>query len=88
MTTQLSGMGEICTYVRRSETTVLGWIRDLGFPAKKLSGKMWESDKELIDKWRLRQLEATDTDPMETPPPAAKGIRRKPGNPKQQGARQ
>ena len=74
-------MGEICTYVRRSETTVLGWIRDLKFPARKLSGKMWESDKELIDKWRLRQLEATDADPMETPPPA-KGIRRKPGNPK------
>ena len=53
---KLSGMKAICTYINRSEATVLGWIRDLGFPAKKLGG-IWESTTDLADKWHLEQLE-------------------------------
>ena len=54
--TQLSGMKEICVYVRRSEATVLDWIRHLGLPAKKLNGGIWESDTNLIDEWRVKQI--------------------------------
>ena len=53
----LQGMKEICAYVNRSETTVLSWIRNLEFPASKLNGGIWESDKEAIDKWRKEQIE-------------------------------
>lgn len=47
----LSGMNEICQYVRRSPDTVLNWIRAYDFPAQKIGG-VWESDKDLIDQWR------------------------------------
>ncbi len=53
--TALSGMRAICDYVNRSEPTVLSWIRELGFPAKKISG-IWESDRRLIDEWRRAQV--------------------------------
>lgn len=52
----LSGMKEITAFVGRSEATVLEWVRKYGFPAKKISGQ-WESDRTLIEKWRLRQIE-------------------------------
>ncbi len=55
--TALSGMKEITAFVGRSEATVLDWVRKYGFPAKKISGQ-WESDRTLIEKWRLRQIEA------------------------------
>lgn len=48
---QLSGMKQICEYIRRSECTVLSLVRTEGFPAKKIGG-IWESDTELIDEWR------------------------------------
>ena len=51
----LSGMAEICGYVRRSDATVLSWIRNRKFPAQKLGG-IWESDKALIDEWRKVQI--------------------------------
>ena len=51
----LSGMAEICEYVRRSDATVLSWIRSRKFPARKLGG-VWESDKTLIDEWRRLQI--------------------------------
>ncbi len=49
--TALSGMRAICDYVNRSEPTVLSWIREMDFPAKKIGG-IWESDRRLIDEWR------------------------------------
>ena len=51
----LTGMAEIAAYVRRSEATVLNWIRTLDFPARKIGG-MWESDTELADQWRIKQV--------------------------------
>ena len=52
----LVGMKEICDYARRSESTVLCWIRDMEFPAKKISG-IWESNTMLVDKWKIMQIE-------------------------------
>lgn len=60
----LKGMLEISNYARRSESTILQWIRDLGFPAKKITCGVWESDTDLIDRWRLQQFE-NDIPPME-----------------------
>ena len=51
----LTGMAEIAAYMRRSEATVLTWIRTLDFPARKIGG-MWESDTELADQWRIKQV--------------------------------
>jgi len=51
----LSGMKDICKYMGRSESTMLNIIRDLDFPAKKICG-IWESDTELADKWRVKQI--------------------------------
>jgi len=53
----LQGMAEICAYVNRSQATVLRWIRELGFPAVKIAGGTWESDKDLVDAWRRKQIE-------------------------------
>lgn len=51
----LSGMKAICGYMNRSESTVLILIRDCDFPARKILGS-WESDTELVDKWRQQQI--------------------------------
>ena len=51
----LTGMKEICIYLRRSEATILGWIRAEGLPATKLGGQ-WESDSSLIDQWRIDRI--------------------------------
>ena len=51
LSTALSGMNEICQYVRRSPATVLNWIRTRDFPAKKIGG-VWESDRVLVDEWK------------------------------------
>ena len=54
----LKGMREICEYARRTESTIIGWARDQGFPAKKLPGsQIWESDTDLIDEWRRGKLQ-------------------------------
>jgi len=55
---QLSGMLEICKYYPRSESTILKLIREMDFPAKKITEGIWESDTELIDKWRLEKIQA------------------------------
>ena len=47
----LKGMQEIAEYARRSESTIMIWIRDMGFPATKVTGS-WMSDTDLIDDWR------------------------------------
>lgn len=49
----LPGMKSIAQYCNRSESTILLWIRTIGFPATKFSGS-WESDTELIDEWRKK----------------------------------
>ena len=48
-------MKEIARYVSRSESTILKWIRCYGFPACKVTGS-WESDTEMIDEWRQKQI--------------------------------
>jgi len=55
----LVGMKEITQYARRSETTILRWIRDLGFPAEKIGGGkgLWESNTASIDRWKMGQVE-------------------------------
>jgi len=50
--TALTGMKEICAHMQKAESTILAMIRDLGFPAIKMTGKIWESDTELITQWR------------------------------------
>ncbi|MGA1846897.1 hypothetical protein [Deferribacter abyssi] len=54
-TTILVGMKAIRQYVGRSEATVLKWIKEDGFPAKKVDG-VWESDTVLIEKWRRKMI--------------------------------
>lgn len=57
-TTCLSGRKEIIRYVGRSWQTIRKWIREKGFPARKLDGR-WESDVEMISEWRRKQIAAT-----------------------------
>lgn len=47
---RLEGMNQICDYVKRSDATVLSYIRTLDFPAAKL-GSIWVSDTQKIDHW-------------------------------------
>jgi hypothetical protein len=54
-TTALVGLKNIVTHVGRDKRTVMRWIREKGFPAKILAGK-WESDTELIGRWRRQQI--------------------------------
>jgi hypothetical protein len=56
-------MKEICAYVRRSEATVLEWIRQLDFPATKINGGNWESDTKLVNRWREKQIMSKDKKP-------------------------
>jgi hypothetical protein len=51
----LTGKKNICNFVGRSWDTVERWIRERGFPARKIDG-VWESDSELITAWRRRQI--------------------------------
>lgn len=59
--THLSGMKAIVEYMQRGESTVLKLIKDYNFPAFKLLG-IWESDKLMIDEWRLKLLNGTSQD--------------------------
>ena len=62
--TDLNGMKEIAGYVRRSESTVVGWIRDMDFPAKKIGG-IWEASKKEIDAWKKARANSPPLrDPM------------------------
>ena len=54
-TTALIGLKNIVSHVGRDRRTVMRWIREEGFPAKLLAGK-WESDTELVSKWRRYQI--------------------------------
>jgi hypothetical protein len=57
---QLSGMKAIAGYMNRSEATTLVLIRDYDMPAWKAGG-IWESDTELVDKWRRDRINAAKT---------------------------
>lgn len=63
----LMGMKDIQKHVNMSEATVLVWIRQVGFPAKKVGG-IWISDTEAISRWLVRLIESDS--PAETPPAA------------------
>lgn len=52
----LTGMKEIAHYARRSEVTILTWIRDMDFPARKIGG-VWESNTSLVDQWKIAQIQ-------------------------------
>ena len=69
----LKGMLAITKYAQRSESTIISWINQLDFPAKKISGAIWESDTELITEWRKKQIQTATVKA-----PAAK-IKRKKG---------
>ena len=51
----LTGKKNICNFLGRSWDTVERWIREKGFPARKIDG-VWESDSELITNWRRSQI--------------------------------
>jgi len=53
---RLSGMDAICAYFGRSAPTILKLVREEQFPAEKIMG-VWESEKSLIEIWRLRKIE-------------------------------
>jgi hypothetical protein len=55
MTNFLTGKKTICNFLGRSWWTVEKWIRERGFPAQLIDGR-WESDSDLIAKWRRRQV--------------------------------
>ena len=58
----LVGHKEIQNHVRRSWKTIKLLIDTKGFPAKKIEG-IWESDIELIQQWRKKQISvARDAD--------------------------
>lgn len=55
---KLNGMKEICTYVSRSEATVLDWILRDCFPADNVNG-IWESSTNRIDAFfKAKAMEA------------------------------
>ena len=53
----LTGKKNICNFLGRSWDTVERWIREKGFPARKIDG-VWESDSELITAWRQSLIKA------------------------------
>jgi hypothetical protein len=72
----LSGMKAICKFMNRSDATILDLHRSRDFPMRKIGG-IWESDTDLIDKWRKRLIERGVGDP--TP-----GLQRRPQGKKTQ----
>ena len=72
--TALTGMKEISDHVQKSESTILGLIRDCGFPAVKITGKIWESDTDLISAWRKKMIAGGQVE--EAPPVKVRGRRR------------
>jgi hypothetical protein len=49
-------MNQITDFFKYSEVTILKLVREQGFPARKITGGIWESDTELIDEWRKDQI--------------------------------
>ena len=53
--TILTGKKMITTYVGRSWVTIVKWIEEKDFPARKIDG-VWESDTDLIIGWRKNEI--------------------------------
>ncbi len=53
--TVLIGRKSIADYCNRSWKMIRRWIEEKDFPARKIDG-VWESDGELIDRWRKRMI--------------------------------
>jgi len=51
----IGGKREICGHVGRAWRTIERWIKEEGFPARKIDGR-WESDLQLIDEWRRNRI--------------------------------
>ena len=47
----LSGMDQIAKYCKQSRNTILSWIADKEFPAKRIGNGKWVSSEELINDW-------------------------------------
>ena len=54
--TILHGMDAICEVARRSDTTILRWVREKDFPAVK-EGGVWISDRVKIQEWYKARIE-------------------------------
>jgi len=63
----LTGMKEIQKHMNLSEATILAWIRQENFPARKLGG-IWISDTDVIDRWRIKTIEGDHPPPAQPPP--------------------
>jgi len=54
--TILTGKKRIMAFVGRSWPTIMLWVEEMNFPARKLNG-VWESDTELIIEWRKKEIQ-------------------------------
>lgn len=61
---ELIGMAAICDKVKRSESTVWNWIRDMDFPAKNVGG-IWESNDDLIQTWKKKFMDEKISKPKD-----------------------
>jgi hypothetical protein len=64
-------MKAICKFMNRSDATILDLHRSRDFPMRKIGG-IWESDTDLIDKWRKGLIESGVGDPTPGPQPRPK----------------
>ena len=66
---QLMGMDAICKHVKMSHSIVLSWIREAGFPARKICGRgKWMSDTDEIAAWLKRYVAGGIHENASTPP--------------------
>ena len=56
---KLIGMKSITDHEKVSTVTLLAWIRELGYPARKAGG-VWLSDTDSIEKWRKDFVEGNE----------------------------
>ena len=66
---ELIGMNAICESVKMSPSTVLSWIREAGFPARKVRGRgIWISDTDAIAAWLKKYVEGGADENASAPP--------------------
>lgn len=54
----ISGVRNICAFLRIGHATLYGWIRAHGFPATRTPEGRWLTSTALIDRWILARVEA------------------------------
>ena len=54
--TILIGRKMIMSFVGRSWATIMMWVKQRNFPARKIDG-VWESDTDLIIEWRKKEIQ-------------------------------